>query len=194
MASPFPGMDPYLEGFDWPSTNLLLSVEIARDLCQRLPRPLVARCPKDHLGPDRSPQVTIEIRDLAARTVVTRVRLPAVVDADLPRLTDDAHAIEIDLRGQPGRSIGSRYAITTRRAGDHLLTVIPVSIREPLPTIAIPLSVGRAAIPVNLQAALTFVYDWFGFDLELDYTRPPPVPLAGDDAVWAADLLAGRLQ
>src|SRR3712207_4056371 len=36
MPSPFPGMDPYLEGSLWTSVHTQLSVEIARQLAPRL--------------------------------------------------------------------------------------------------------------------------------------------------------------
>jgi hypothetical protein len=38
MPSPFPGMDPYLEGSEWVSVHAELSSEIARQLAP-LPRP-----------------------------------------------------------------------------------------------------------------------------------------------------------
>lgn len=37
MPSPFPGMDPYLEGREWPSFHVNLGVEIARHLSAKLP-------------------------------------------------------------------------------------------------------------------------------------------------------------
>jgi hypothetical protein len=43
MPSPFPGMDPYLEGSQWTSVHTELSVEIARQLATRLPPRYVAR-------------------------------------------------------------------------------------------------------------------------------------------------------
>lgn len=43
MSSPFPGMDPYLEGPQWTSVHAALSVEIARQLTPLLPERYVAR-------------------------------------------------------------------------------------------------------------------------------------------------------
>src|SRR5687768_16592139 len=42
MPSPFPGMDPYLEGARWMRFHAELSVEIARQLSARLPPRYVA--------------------------------------------------------------------------------------------------------------------------------------------------------
>src|SRR5438309_2244133 len=42
MPSPFPGMDPYLEGSAWPSFHSAFANEIARQLVQILPEPYTA--------------------------------------------------------------------------------------------------------------------------------------------------------
>jgi len=43
MPSPFPGMDPYLEGAEWTSVHAELSSEIARQLAPKLRPKYVAR-------------------------------------------------------------------------------------------------------------------------------------------------------
>src|SRR5215212_2353300 len=43
MPSPFPGMDPYLEGSEWTSVHTELAVEIARQLTPRLTPRYIAR-------------------------------------------------------------------------------------------------------------------------------------------------------
>src|SRR5438876_8872006 len=45
MPSPFPGMDPYLEGNDWTSFHTHLATEIARQLTPRL-RPKYVALPE----------------------------------------------------------------------------------------------------------------------------------------------------
>jgi hypothetical protein len=65
----------------------------------------------------------------------------------------------------------------------------PITLREPLPTIPVPLLPGDADAPLDLQAALTGTYDAFGFDLELDYRQPPEVPLPPADEAWAREHL-----
>jgi uncharacterized protein DUF4058 len=47
MPSPFPGMDPYLEGSEWSSVHVALSAEMARQLAPKVrPKYIVrtARC------------------------------------------------------------------------------------------------------------------------------------------------------
>lgn len=46
MPSPFPGMDPYLEGSEWTSVHAELAAEIARQLTPRLAPRYVARAQK----------------------------------------------------------------------------------------------------------------------------------------------------
>ncbi len=69
-----------------------------------------------------------------------------------------------------------------------------IALRERLPIVPVPLLPGDADVTLDLQDALTTMYDDWAYDLELDYSRPPPIPLSGDDVAWAAALLAGRLQ
>ena len=102
MPSPFPGMDPYLEGSLWMSVHTQLSAEIARQLAPKLrPRYLaltnerfvyVAKTeisrpqPADsgiavaplHMAtvmPEPVPQITVEIRDTANRRLVTAIEV-----------------------------------------------------------------------------------------------------------------------
>jgi hypothetical protein len=59
-----------------------------------------------------------------------------------------------------------------------------VPLREPLPTIRIPLREADADVPLNLQALIEECYENAGYD-DIDYTAPPIPPLEGNDAVWA---------
>lgn len=43
MPSPFPGMDPYLEGYLWPDVHQRLATEISKQLTPRLRPKYVAR-------------------------------------------------------------------------------------------------------------------------------------------------------
>lgn len=59
--------------------------------------------------------------------------------------------------------------------------VFPVSLRQPLPTVPIPL-LGDEAVDVDLQALLDSVYARAGYDLDVDYGRAPVPPLSPEDA------------
>lgn len=63
MPSPFPGMDPYLEGRRWMGFHHQLVSEIARQLA----RAAAGQAPLELLTvtPEQVPQCSIEIRDTA---------------------------------------------------------------------------------------------------------------------------------
>ena len=50
-----------------------------------------------------------------------------------------------------------------------------------------PLSAGDADLELDLQQALTAIYDTFSYDLAVDYTRPPTLPLGPEDAAWVKE-------
>lgn len=58
MPSPFPGMDPYLEGYLWPDFHHRLATEISRQLTPRLRPRYVARLDID-LAEDKTPELEI---------------------------------------------------------------------------------------------------------------------------------------
>src|SRR5437588_9236586 len=61
MPSPFPGMDPYLEGVDWPSIHAQLSVVIAQQLGPKLRPRYYVRAEKSYIltSPDATPWATM---------------------------------------------------------------------------------------------------------------------------------------
>src|SRR5690606_25208614 len=67
----------------------------------------------------------------------------------------------------------------------------PVSLREPLPTIPIPLRARAADRHIDLQAILHQAYDAGGYEDYL-YSRDPDVPLGDGDAAWAQQRLTHR--
>lgn len=154
MPSPFPGMDPYLEGAEWVSVHVELSSEIARQLAPQVRPKYIVRpvrrfltaMPEDisittgdiypdvsvtdtpgslesgtvpaavapipvylaTVMPQQVPQVTVEIRDVAQRELVTAIEIlsPAnkrgegyreYLDKRRRLLYSTAHLIEIDL-------------------------------------------------------------------------------------------------
>ncbi len=99
--------------------------------------------------------------------------------------------MEIDLlrEGQrvpmQGALPSAPYFVFLSRAEDRPLTEVwPIALGEPLPVVPVPLLPGDPDVPLDLQRALTTLYDLLGYDLAVDYTRPPEVPLRPDAAAW----------
>jgi hypothetical protein len=243
MPSPFPGMDPYLEGSLWQSVHFQLSMEIARQLAPKLrprylaltPERFVYEVPEEvaittrslypdvglidtgrpgsvpgetgvatvplriaTLVPIAVPHLSIEIRDAASRLLVTAIEVLSPTNkrgdgreeylAKRQRiLRSTAHVIEIDLLRQGERVPmqqplpSAPYFVLVGRAETRpIMYVWPVPLGESLPNIPVPLLPGDSDVMLDLQQALTSVYDSIGYDLAVDYTRPPEVPLPPD--------------
>ena len=58
--------------------------------------------------------------------------------------------------------------------------------------VPVPLLPGDKDVTLDLQLALTNIYDIASYDLVLDYTKPPDVPLEEKAAQWAAILLKNQ--
>lgn len=239
MPSPFPGMDPYLEGSFWGPVHHSLAEEILRQLAPRL-RPRYVALPEERyvveiqdtrsdiypdggiapseiaepgarrsplrlptIIPSPVPHVTVEIRSTDRRRLVTAIEIlsPTNKRGDGRReylrkrqkvLRSSAHLVEIDLLRRGTRVPMQRelppapYFVIVSRAEDRPMTdVWPIALGEPLPTIPVPLSEGERDVDLDLQQALDNVYDLRGFDLLLDYGKPPLIPLDPADAEWA---------
>ncbi len=87
------------------------------------------------------------------------------------------------------------YAIVSRAKDPDWVEVYPISLREPLPTIAVPLRAGDADILLALQPLLDKAYEMSGYEDAIDYAKPPSPALLPADAQWASEILkhSGRL-
>jgi len=257
MPSPFPGMDPYLEGSFWTTVHFSFSAEIARQLAPKLrPRYLVLAderfvtaaetlegvlvtrtdiypdvgivesglsASESHeaavapapmrlatVMPSRVPHVTIEIRDMANRELVTVIEVlsPTNKRGDGRKeylakrqhvLLSTAHLMEIDLL-RSGQRVPMQqslppapYFVFLSRAESRPLTEVwPIALNNPLPVVPIPLLSDDPDVPLDLQLAFTTIHDLFGYDLAVDYSRPPEVPLEGEAATWAEERIRTR--
>ena len=111
-------------------------------------------------------------------------------------ITSEAHWVEIDLlrAGKPTctnvNPAKSDYRIVISKAGNYFNARFwPVTVRQQLPVIGIPLRGKDPDVPLDLGAVLQSAYDRAGWDLKINYTKAPEVPLRPDDAKWAAKLL-----
>lgn len=62
-----------------------------------------------------------------------------------------------------------------------------MSLRAPLPTIAVPLRPPFDDVPLDLQEVVETVYGRYRYDAVLDYAEEPPSPLREAEAAWARE-------
>lgn len=107
------------------------------------------------------------------------------------------HLLEIDLlrRGRRILLLGepppaSYYVYLSRVQHRPFTQIWPVSLREPLPAVPVPLLHPDPDVPLDLQAAVRACFDLVGYERLLDYSGPPPPPeLDEEDAAWVAETL-----
>ena len=259
MPSPFPGMDPYLEGPLWPDVHASLAGEIRRRLVPQVrpkyvvllevrhetdPNPgtgdatrvvipdmnlvtaasgraaapgggaAVAFSPASATVPVLPPEdvklVTVEVRDRGRGELVTAIETLSPVYKRQPGLRAfrdkrarlrraGANVLEVDLLRRGSRTVqhddvpDADYLVLLTTAGGPRADVWAASLRDPLPTVPVPLLPGDPPAALPLGDCLTTIYDQAGYDLAVDYAQPPPAPrLAPADAAWVDALLAGR--
>jgi hypothetical protein len=111
-------------------------------------------------------------------------------------LTSPVHVIEIDLlRNYPRMPFDdplppAHYIVMVCKAGERpRSSVWPISVRQPLPTIPIPLLPPDPPVPLDMGQALRTAYERARYDLRVDYRQPPVPPFSPADAVWVEALL-----
>ena len=83
-------------------------------------------------------------------------------------------------------------ALVSRASRRPTAEVWPVTIRQRLPVIPIPLAAPDPDVLLDLQAALDQVYDRAGYDYSLDYTAPLVIPLPPEETAWLTGVLEAR--
>jgi hypothetical protein len=186
-------------------TSPEVSVEAPSAVAVAAPAPVQVRVPMDI--PTRLVSVYIRQRETARLVAVIELLSPVnkrrgkgreeYLDKRRTFLTSPVHVIEIDLlRRYPRMPFDdplppAHYLVMVCKAGERPRSnVWPISVRQPLPTIPIPLLSPDPPVPLGLGQALRTAYERARYDLRVDYRRPPVPPLSPADAAWAAALLA----
>jgi hypothetical protein len=254
MPSPFPGMDPYLEGLSWMNFHNQFCAEIARQLGPKIRPRYLARLTERHFteialesdepeplsypdvgviesapGPGRGGAVavatvaapvrvatvvpesilhfSVEIRDRQGRRLVTAIEVLSPTNKHgigrrqylkkrVRILRSEAHLVEIDVL-RAGRRVPMKralppapyYVYVGREELRPVTDVWPIRLDQPLPQVPIPLLAGDADVMLDLQSAVAAVYDLSDYGLEIDYRKPPEVPLAPEESTWVAHRL-----
>ncbi len=157
---------------------------------------------------DEMQEPYLEILDRANRRVVTVIEVVSptnkIAGSEGRRsyqqkrsevLRSPSHWMEIDLL-RAGAAVVPRlarpydYVVHVSRAGQRPTGLVwRIFLEDRLPVVGVPLKPEDADAPLDLQQVLTTAYDRAGYDLDLDYRRPPSVPLTREQARWANPLL-----
>jgi len=153
------------------------------------------------------PSYNVEIRDVLRRKLVTSIEILSPSnkvgkgrEQYLEKRNDlfhsSAHLLEIDLlrsgKRVPMRKplpVSAYFVLLSRAHRRPMLEVWPISLRDKLPTVAVPLMFSDADATLDLQAAICDVYDQMNLDTGIDYSQPPDPPLTAADEIWADKLL-----
>jgi len=137
--------------------------------------------------------VQVEVRDAANNELVTSIEILSPVNKREPGLTQyrtkrqrlhaaGVHLLELDLLRRGSRPIAhprlpsSHYLVTLTRAGTGQTEIWPLTMREALPIVPVPLRPPDHDIALDLSDALTATYNEAAYDLSIDYTQEPPQP------------------
>ncbi|MBI2806189.1 MAG: DUF4058 family protein [Planctomycetes bacterium] len=247
MASPFPGMDPYLEDpAFWPDFHHRFIECWCEAVADQLPDPYDARLDErvnlvqltpeivkliypdvavsrgskrsrpsggagtmllepvtvPHEVLEEVRQTRIEILHRPDRTLVAVLEMlsPANKTGDgfdqyrgkrTAILTQKVHLVELDLllggerltHGEPLPKADYYLFLTRARCNVYSWT-----IRQPLPTIPIPLRAPDLDIHVDLGAVFRVAYERGRYGRSLPYGQTPSAPLTPEDAAWAVAL------
>jgi hypothetical protein len=205
-------MNPYLEQDDvWedfhasliPTLRELLEHSVTSHYITVLKAPLYLRLPEVDIHREHF----LEIRDRRDRRLVTVIEVLSptnktpgpdrdqYVSKRREILGSRTHLVEIDLRRggvRPpldGLPECDYYVLVSRYQDRPEVGVWPQRLRDPLPTIPVPLTDPDEFVSLDLQRALHQAYDAANYGKYIYADRPQPA-LPPADAQWAEQLLA----
>jgi Protein of unknown function (DUF4058) len=203
MPSVFPGMDPYLENPElWSAVHNRLIVAIADALVEHLSEKYRVEIEKRTYWSLTVHERYLEIREVATGRVVTVIELlspknkrtgegrTAYENKRNQILASLTNFVEIDLlRG------GKPFPIAATNLGDYRILICrgdrrprgdlyAFKLRQPIPSVSIPLMPDEIAPILDLQKLLNQVYDRGRYHLAIDYTQSPTPALSTQDRQW----------
>ncbi|MFO7633651.1 MAG: DUF4058 family protein [Caldilinea sp.] len=255
MASPFSGMDPYLEGDLWQEFHETLAGAIRAQLVPQLPpkyaallakryvvdRPALGifappserilypdvhvvaeRAPVYQTAPgvtaatlelsspmlDQTPVLSVEIRDVAERRLVTLIEILSPVnkrgqgaqeylDRRIELMQTATHLLEIDLLTAGYRiplagdlPPAPYYVYLSRHERRPRTEIWAIRLQDALPRLPVPLLHPDPDVVLDLQAAVDACFALVGYERLLDYRADPPGALSAADRQWVKERLA----
>jgi hypothetical protein len=159
---------------------------------------------------DEVPVLSVEIRDVADRRLVTLIEILSPVNKRgegareyaarrLELLQTATHLLEIDLlcQGQRIQLIGEPppapyYVYLSRTQRRPYTQLWAIALQQRLPAVPVPLLPPDADVPLDLQAAVDACFALVGYEELLDYTALPPAGLNQAEREWTLSLLEER--
>lgn len=214
MPSPFPGMDPYVEMQEWDDFHSAFHAKMSEELAPLIEPRYVARIARriytEHMVPraEERREAYLVIRECETKEVITVIETlsPAnkrtssdgrerYLEKRQEILQSHSNLVEIDLlRGGArlpmiGSPAGDYVAIVSRSRRRPKASSYAWTLRQPMPTIAIPLKGDDADVPLDLQKVFTTTYERARYQLSLDYAAELHPALSGADLEWMRSLL-----
>lgn len=219
MASPFPGMDPYLEDPDlWPGIQIHMTVRLSAYLNRTLPRRYVARLDERYwIDDDENRESLIQVLDRDAerqpvtviQVVTPRNKTPGhharrlYVSDQCATLKKRLNLLEIDLLRDGTHTVSvpancvvglrSHYLVClTRGRAPARKEVWPIRLQDRLPCIPVPLHGSDSDVVIQLQPIFDQIYAEGAYDRCIDYRGAPVGKLTTAETLWVNDVLRGR--
>jgi hypothetical protein len=228
MASPFPGMDPYLENpAFWPDFHWRFINYWREAIADALPNNYSARIGERHYSvewpPTRGPvtiplpvtedvrETFIEILHRPDRALVAVLEVLSPANKEEPGRADylakrngllrqQLHLAELDLllKGQRPPLLrplpqGDYYYLLARADLRPNCQVFAWTMRQPLPSLPVPLRAPDPDVHIDLGAVFTTAYQRGRYADEIDYAAPPEVHPEAEQQEWlTAHLQAAR--
>jgi len=214
MGSPFPGVDPFIEGQGvWRDFHYSFILCWREALMRRLPKSYVARIEEPTLPhrPSRLDDVVlmrhIEIRRRSDDGVVTVLELLSPFNKQVPEQSEYLTArdqwriqrvnlIEVDLLlsgvrmpFQQPLPEGDFYAMVSRAKSPLLQYVWSWRLQDRLPTIPIPLEGSDEEIVSDLHEVYMTTFDRGPFDRLVQYDEPVGIALNDATQAWVNERL-----
>jgi hypothetical protein len=84
---------------------------------------------------------------------------------------------------------GDYYALLSRADRRPMCEVYAWRLRDPLPTLPVPLKAPDGDVPLDLGRLMTMAYDRGRYRQLLGYDRKLDLPLSEDDLAWARNVV-----
>jgi hypothetical protein len=84
------------------------------------------------------------------------------------------------------------YVVLSRAERRPIVQVWPIQMRDPLPTVPVPVLEPDPDVPLDLEAAVISVYERGGFARKIDYRQAPPPPALSTDEAACVEAVLGE--